>query len=91
MKLIRFGAPGEERPGILRDDGARVDASGFGGDWDEAFFGGDGLVRLRDWAAREGARAPRGPGAATPRAPAADQAERHDLGVLAQAGLRCPD
>lgn len=59
MKLIRFGDAGRERPGLLLDGGERVDASAFGGDYDESFFGGDGLTRLRDWASRESDRAPR--------------------------------
>src|SRR6185295_9452606 len=46
MKLIRFGEPGSERPGLLSSDGARVDASGFGEDYGEAFFAADGLQRL---------------------------------------------
>jgi len=58
MKLIRFGNAGEEKPGILTADGRRIDASGFGQDYDERFFGGDGLARLAEWATREGARAP---------------------------------
>ena len=61
MKLIRFGTPGEERPGLLLADGARIDASAFGEDYDERFFAGGGLDRLRDWAAREATRAPRVP------------------------------
>ena len=61
MKLIRFGAPGHERPGLQLEDGARVDASAFGQDYDERFFGGGGLRTLREWAAREAARAPRVP------------------------------
>ena len=61
MKLIRFGAPGQERPGLQLEDGARVDASAFGEDYDEQFFAGGGLDRLRDWAEREAARAPRVP------------------------------
>jgi 2,4-didehydro-3-deoxy-L-rhamnonate hydrolase len=61
MKLIRFGDPGREKPGLLLSDGARVDASALGSDYDEAFFGGDGLSRLREWAAAEAARAPRIP------------------------------
>jgi 2-keto-4-pentenoate hydratase/2-oxohepta-3-ene-1,7-dioic acid hydratase in catechol pathway len=48
----------------LLADGARIDASGFGGDWDSAFFGGDGLARLADWAAREAAGARRVPASA---------------------------
>jgi 2,4-diketo-3-deoxy-L-fuconate hydrolase len=59
MKLIRFGAPGEERPGLQLEDGVRIDASAFGEDYDEHFFAGGGLGRLRDWAGREAARAPR--------------------------------
>jgi 2,4-diketo-3-deoxy-L-fuconate hydrolase len=58
MRLIRFGAAGEERPGVLLADGRRVDAAGFGEDYDERFFGGDGLARLARWVAAEGARAP---------------------------------
>jgi 2-keto-4-pentenoate hydratase/2-oxohepta-3-ene-1,7-dioic acid hydratase in catechol pathway len=59
VKLIRFGAPGQERPGLQLEDGVRVDASAFGEDYDERFFAGGGLDRLRDWAVRERARAPR--------------------------------
>jgi 2,4-didehydro-3-deoxy-L-rhamnonate hydrolase len=58
MKLIRFGEPGREKPGLLLADGRRIDASGFGGDYDEAFFGGDGLERLRTWLEGDGANAP---------------------------------
>ena len=58
MKLIRFGAPGAETPGLLLQDGRRVNASGFGGDYDEAFFGGDGLARLARWAETNAASAP---------------------------------
>jgi 2-keto-4-pentenoate hydratase/2-oxohepta-3-ene-1,7-dioic acid hydratase in catechol pathway len=58
MKLIRFGEPSREAPGLILPDGRRVDASGFGGDYDEAFFGTDGLERLARWWEREGTRAP---------------------------------
>jgi 2,4-didehydro-3-deoxy-L-rhamnonate hydrolase len=58
MKLIRFGPPGRERPGLILPDGRRIDASGFGADYDEAFFGSDGLERLARWAAHAGAAAP---------------------------------
>lgn len=54
MKLIRIGNPGEERPGLLLDNGKRIDATGLGSDYDEAFFGGDGLQRLRTWFEAEG-------------------------------------
>jgi 2-keto-4-pentenoate hydratase/2-oxohepta-3-ene-1,7-dioic acid hydratase in catechol pathway len=58
MKLIRFGEPGREKPGVILSDGTRVDASGFGADYDEAFFGGDGLARLRAWVDQQGRQAP---------------------------------
>jgi 2,4-diketo-3-deoxy-L-fuconate hydrolase len=54
MKLIRFGDPGKERPGILLNDGVRIDAAGFHSnaafDYNEEFFASDGLTRLRAWA-----------------------------------------
>jgi len=63
MKLIRFGPPGAEKPGLILPDGARVDASGFGSDWDEGFLGGDGISRLAAWARGRAATAPRVPAA----------------------------
>jgi 2,4-diketo-3-deoxy-L-fuconate hydrolase len=61
MKLIRFGTPGAEKPGLILGDGASVDASSFGSDWDERFFGSDGLAGLAAWARERGASAPRIP------------------------------
>jgi 2-keto-4-pentenoate hydratase/2-oxohepta-3-ene-1,7-dioic acid hydratase in catechol pathway len=58
VKLFRHGPPGAERPGVFRGEVA-VDASAFGGDFDERFFGGDGLQRFADWLAHDGVRAPR--------------------------------
>jgi 2,4-diketo-3-deoxy-L-fuconate hydrolase len=58
VKLIRFGAPGREKPGLILPDGTRIDASGFGVDYDEGFFASDGLEGLARWLAREGASAP---------------------------------
>jgi len=58
MKLIRFGNAGAEKPGLLLEDGRRIDASAFGQDYDEAFFGGDGLERLAAWATANAATAP---------------------------------
>ena len=58
MKLIRFGSAGQEKPGLILSDGRRVDASAFGSDYDEAFFGGDGLTRLAAWAAANANTAP---------------------------------
>jgi 2,4-didehydro-3-deoxy-L-rhamnonate hydrolase len=63
MKLIRFGDPGKERPGILLNDGARVDIAGFSSDpsfdHNEEFFASDGLTRLRAWAVDHLHTAPR--------------------------------
>ncbi|MDX2285909.1 MAG: fumarylacetoacetate hydrolase family protein [Bacteroidia bacterium] len=50
MKLLRWGLPGEERPGLLDAQGIRRDAAAFGEDYDERFFAADGLARLRAWA-----------------------------------------
>jgi 2-keto-4-pentenoate hydratase/2-oxohepta-3-ene-1,7-dioic acid hydratase in catechol pathway len=58
MKLIRCGDVGRERPGVLLDDGRRVDVSACSADYDEAFFESGGLDRLRAWVARQGANAP---------------------------------
>ena len=58
MKLIRFGTAHHELPGLILDDGRRIDASAFGSDYDEAFFGGDGLERLALWAKANAATAP---------------------------------
>src|SRR5438094_4985160 len=55
MKLIRFGEMGREKPGVLLEDGSRLDVSGFGSDYDEAFFAGGGIPKLRNWLARQGA------------------------------------
>jgi 2,4-diketo-3-deoxy-L-fuconate hydrolase len=46
MKLIRFGAPGKEKTGIIIND-KRYDTSSFGEDYGEAFFENDGLNRLK--------------------------------------------
>jgi 2-keto-4-pentenoate hydratase/2-oxohepta-3-ene-1,7-dioic acid hydratase in catechol pathway len=59
MKLIRFGPRGQEKPGVQLDDGTRLDVSAFGGDYDEAFFGGGGIERLAAWLRREQPRLPR--------------------------------
>jgi 2-keto-4-pentenoate hydratase/2-oxohepta-3-ene-1,7-dioic acid hydratase in catechol pathway len=49
MKLIRFGEAGRERPGVLMEDGRRLDVSRFFEDWDRAFFASDGPARLAEW------------------------------------------
>lgn len=49
MKLIRYGAPGREKPGVLLADGTRLDVSAFGSDYDEAFFESGGIEKLSKW------------------------------------------
>lgn len=49
MKLIRFGEAGKEKPGIQDATGRNLNCSSFGEDWNEEFFGSEGLKRLEDW------------------------------------------
>ena len=49
MKLIRFGSINEEKPGVLRADGTKLDVSAFVQDYDEAFFGANGIAKLSKW------------------------------------------
>ena len=49
MKLIRFGNKGQETPGYLDDSGSRRDLSAFGEDFNQEFFGSDGIQRLTEW------------------------------------------
>jgi 2-keto-4-pentenoate hydratase/2-oxohepta-3-ene-1,7-dioic acid hydratase in catechol pathway len=49
MKLIRFGADGSEQPGVQLEDGTIIDVSAFGSDYNEEFFGNDGIGKLRTW------------------------------------------
>lgn len=49
MKLIRFGEPGHEKPGVILSNSQKVDTSGFGEDYDSTFFGSSGLLRLEKW------------------------------------------
>jgi 2,4-diketo-3-deoxy-L-fuconate hydrolase len=45
MKLIRYGEPGNEKPGVIID-GKKYALPGFKCDFDTAFFGGDGINKL---------------------------------------------
>lgn len=45
MKLIRYGLSGREMPGIMIGN-KKFGIPGFEGDFDESFFGGDGMERL---------------------------------------------
>ena len=46
MKLIRFGEPGQEKPGVVLD-GKRYDASSITRDYDETFFADGGIAKLQ--------------------------------------------
>jgi 2,4-diketo-3-deoxy-L-fuconate hydrolase len=59
MKLCRFGPSGAEGPGVMLDDGTRLDVSAVVSDYDEAFFAVDGLQTLSAWLAAHQAAAPR--------------------------------
>lgn len=59
MKLIRFGDPGNEKPGILLQDDTRIDASSFVHDYDERFFESGGLTSLAGWLRKNADSAPR--------------------------------
>ena len=49
MKLLRFGKPENEKPGVQLPDGQKIDVSAFCSDYDETFFGTDGITRLQEW------------------------------------------
>ena len=59
MKLIRFGPSGAERPGVMLEDGSRLDVSAVVADYDDAFYAGDGIQRVRTWLESNAATAPR--------------------------------
>jgi len=59
MKLIRFGEVGKEKPGVQLENGTRLDVSVFGRDYNEDFFGTDGLVQLKDWLAKNVSSCPK--------------------------------
>ena len=58
MKLIRFGEPNREKPGIL-DGNVRLDVSCVVSDYNEDFFATGGLARLRQWLPRNWSSLPR--------------------------------
>ena len=62
MKLARFGDAGSERPGVILPDGSWIDVSAHVRDYDEAFFAGDGIAKLRAWGDGERWLAPKVPG-----------------------------
>lgn len=49
MKLIRYGEPGREEPGLVLEDGRRIDVAGQFNDYDEGFFAMGGMEALAAW------------------------------------------
>jgi 2,4-diketo-3-deoxy-L-fuconate hydrolase len=49
MKLFRFGEHGSEKPGVITQSGKKIDVSGFVKDFNEDFFGDDGISKLKTW------------------------------------------
>lgn len=57
MRLVRFGPPGRERPGVLTADGGGVlDVSTLVADYDARFFGEGGIAYLHGALARRSTR-----------------------------------
>tara|TARA_R110002033_G_scaffold83733_2_gene134567 strand:+ start:622 stop:1482 length:861 start_codon:yes stop_codon:yes gene_type:complete len=59
MKLIRFGEVGKEKPGVQLENGTRLDVSAYGRDYNEDFFGTDGLTQLKAWLANNESSCPK--------------------------------
>ena len=49
MKLIRFGTINKEKPGVLLPNETKLDVSAFVSDYNEDFFGNDGIEKLQNW------------------------------------------
>ncbi|MPR32833.1 fumarylacetoacetate hydrolase family protein [Salmonirosea aquatica] len=61
MKLFRFGAHEQEKPGVLTADEKMLDVSAFGEDYNEKFFASDGTSRLSEWLATHEGTCPQVP------------------------------
>ena len=57
MKLIRFGEPGKEKPGVEAGE-KRLDLSEHFKDWNRGFFNGGGMARLQTVLQNEGGSLP---------------------------------
>lgn len=58
MKLIRYGSPGREKPGVQLADGSRIDVSAFGRNYDQDFFEANALESLKRWVNNNAAACP---------------------------------
>jgi 2-keto-4-pentenoate hydratase/2-oxohepta-3-ene-1,7-dioic acid hydratase in catechol pathway len=59
MKLIRFGDFENEKPGVVLEDGTRIDVSDSFSDFNEHFFVNDGLNKLSQWLKENDTKAPK--------------------------------
>ncbi|MCG9793181.1 fumarylacetoacetate hydrolase family protein [Flavobacterium algicola] len=58
MKLIRFGTEGKEKPGVQLENGKKIDVSAFGMDYNEEFFGNEGIEKLSSWLSKNESSCP---------------------------------
>lgn len=61
MKLFRFGAHDQEKPGVVTSEGKTIDVSEFKEDYNEKFFSTSGLERLAEWLKQHGDSCPEVP------------------------------
>jgi 2,4-didehydro-3-deoxy-L-rhamnonate hydrolase len=61
MKLIRFGAFENEKPGVILPSGKKINVVAFGEDYNESFFKSNGIERLADWLAENAESCPEVP------------------------------
>ena len=69
MKLIRFGEPNKEFPGILLEDAERLDVSAYTRNYDETFFADGGLPGPRGMAVEKRIVTTSRPSFGSPRTP----------------------
>ncbi|MFC3812399.1 fumarylacetoacetate hydrolase family protein [Lacihabitans lacunae] len=62
MKLIRFGAFENEKPGVILPSGKKINVVAFGEDYNEHFFKSNGIERLADWLVENAESCPEVPG-----------------------------
>ena len=58
MKLLRFGEFERESPAVELENGKRIDVSAFGEDYNEKFFGTEGVARLATWLEKNATNCP---------------------------------
>ncbi|MHB1959882.1 MAG: fumarylacetoacetate hydrolase family protein [Acidobacteriaceae bacterium] len=95
MRLIRFGPPGNEKPGVIDDSGTRRDLSAHFKDWDMAFFGSSNMPRLAEILKRDAAALPAVPETERWAAPVARPAKIICIGLnysdhAAESGMPIP-